>query len=66
VPRIAMGSRASDEACGRQSQVLIVEVGAVRGHCRFILPLARRIQVSFVATRTNAREVGSASSSQWR
>jgi hypothetical protein len=39
-----MGSRASDDASGRrQRQVLIAEVAAERGHCRFILTLARCI-----------------------
>jgi hypothetical protein len=63
VRRIAMGSRASDDRSGgRQRQVLIVEVAAERGHCRFILLLARRIWVSFIATgRGPARwEIGSA------
>ena len=37
-----MGFEASDGASGgRQRQVLIVEVAAERGHCRFNLTLAR-------------------------
>jgi hypothetical protein len=39
-----MGSRARDDASGgKQSQVLIVEIGTELGHCRLILMLARRI-----------------------
>ena len=41
---IAMRSRTSNGAPGgRQKQVLMVEVAVERGHCRFIVMLARRI-----------------------
>src|SRR5262249_31546807 len=41
---IRMRSRAIDDASfGKQRAVLMVEVAVEGGHCRFILPLARRI-----------------------
>jgi len=44
VRRIALGSGARDDAPGgKQSQMLIVEIGVEHGHCRMILTLARRI-----------------------
>ena len=41
---IGMRSRAIDDASfGKQRAVLMVEVAVEGGHCRFFLPLARRI-----------------------